>query len=82
MIYTITLNPTLDKTLSVPRGSGRGRCIVPGFIRQDIGGKGINVSHTLASPRHCQPAHRFSGRRDGHRDAATGSAAARLRGCV
>jgi 1-phosphofructokinase family hexose kinase len=46
MIFTVTLNPTLDKTLSVPR-------LVPGalhrarFIRQDIGGKGINVSRAL-----------------------------------
>ncbi len=48
MLYTITLNPTLDKTLSVPR-------LRPGevhrarFIRQDIGGKGINVSRALAA---------------------------------
>ena len=43
MIITVTLNPTLDKTLSVP-------ALRPGevhrarFLRQDIGGKGINVS--------------------------------------
>ena len=43
MIVTVTLNPTLDKTLSVP-------ALRPGevhrarFLRQDIGGKGINVS--------------------------------------
>ncbi|MCX6029176.1 MAG: 1-phosphofructokinase family hexose kinase [Chloroflexi bacterium] len=48
MIYTVTLNPTLDKTLSVPR-------LRPGevhrarFIRQDIGGKGINVSRALTA---------------------------------
>ena len=42
MIVTVTLNPTLDKTLSVP-------ALRPGevhrarFLRQDIGGKGINV---------------------------------------
>ncbi|MCO6449522.1 MAG: 1-phosphofructokinase family hexose kinase [Caldilineales bacterium] len=46
MIYTVTLNPTLDKTLSVPQ-------LRPGevhraeFVRQDIGGKGINVSRAL-----------------------------------
>ena len=48
MIYTVTLNPTLDKTLSVP-------VLRPGevhharFLRQDIGGKGINGSRTLAT---------------------------------
>ena len=46
MIVTVTLNPTLDKTLSVP-------VLRPGevhrarFLRQDIGGKGINVSRAL-----------------------------------
>lgn len=46
MIVTVTLNPTLDKTLSVP-------ALRPGevhrarFLRQDIGGKGINVSRAL-----------------------------------
>ena len=48
MIYTVTLNPALDKTLSVPR-------LRPGeihrarFIRQDVGGKGINVSRALTA---------------------------------
>ena len=48
MIITVTLNPTLDKTLSVP-------VLRPGevhrarFLRQDIGGKGINVSRALAA---------------------------------
>jgi 1-phosphofructokinase family hexose kinase len=46
MIVTVTLNPTLDKTLSVPR-------LEPGavhrarMLRQDLGGKGINVSRAL-----------------------------------
>jgi 1-phosphofructokinase len=46
VIVTVTLNPTLDKTLSVP-------ALQPGevhrarFLRQDIGGKGINVSRAL-----------------------------------
>jgi 1-phosphofructokinase family hexose kinase len=46
MIITVTLNPTLDKTLSVPR-------LEPGtvhrarILRQDLGGKGINVSRAL-----------------------------------
>jgi 1-phosphofructokinase len=48
VIFTVTLNPTLDKTLAVP-------ALRPGeihrarFIRQDIGGKGINVSRALAA---------------------------------
>jgi len=46
MIVTVTLNPTLDKALSVAR-------LEPGavhrarFLRQDLGGKGINVSQAL-----------------------------------
>jgi 1-phosphofructokinase len=46
VIITVTLNPTLDKTLSVaalrPGEVHRAR-----FVRQDIGGKGINVSRAL-----------------------------------
>ena len=46
MFYTVTLNPTLDKTLAVPE-------LVPGRInrtetlRYDLGGKGINVARAL-----------------------------------
>jgi 1-phosphofructokinase len=46
MIITVTLNPTLDKTLSVPE-------LRPGalhrakILREDFGGKGINVSRAL-----------------------------------
>jgi 1-phosphofructokinase len=46
MIVTVTLNPTLDKTLSIPR-------LQPGtvhraqILREDLGGKGINVSRAL-----------------------------------
>jgi 1-phosphofructokinase family hexose kinase len=46
MVITVTLNPTLDKTLSVPR-------LRPGavhraqILREDLGGKGINVSRAL-----------------------------------
>jgi 1-phosphofructokinase family hexose kinase len=46
MIVTVTLNPSLDRTLSVPQ-------LQPGTIhraqllRQDWGGKGINVSRAL-----------------------------------
>ena len=46
MIVTVTLNPTLDRTLSVPKlelGSvHRGQ-----IVREDLGGKGINVSRAL-----------------------------------
>lgn len=48
MIVTVTLNPTLDKTLSVAR-------LQPGkfhrakLLREDLGGKGINVSRALRS---------------------------------
>jgi len=46
MIVTVTLNPSLDRTLSVPE-------LHPGtihrarLIHEDLGGKGINVSRTL-----------------------------------
>jgi 1-phosphofructokinase family hexose kinase len=54
VIVTLTLNPSLDRTLSVPQ-------LLPGtlhraeFIRQDLGGKGFNVSralHALGIPSH------------------------------
>ena len=46
MIFTVTLNPSLDRTLSIPE-------LHPGeihrarFIREDLGGKGVNVSRSL-----------------------------------
>jgi 1-phosphofructokinase len=46
MIVTVTLNPSLDRTLSVPE-------FIPGtihrarLVRVDLGGKGINVSRAL-----------------------------------
>jgi 1-phosphofructokinase len=46
MFYTVTVNPTLDKTLAVP-------ALVPGqlhraeTLRYDLGGKGINVARAL-----------------------------------
>ena len=46
MIYTVTLNPSLDRTLSVkelnPGALHRAR-----LVREDLGGKGINVSRSL-----------------------------------
>jgi 1-phosphofructokinase family hexose kinase len=46
MIVTVTLNPTLDKTLCVP-ALRHGEVHRARFLRQDIGGKGINVSRAL-----------------------------------
>jgi len=46
MIYTVTLNPSLDRTLSIPE-------LRPGeihrarLLREDLGGKGVNVSRSL-----------------------------------
>ena len=68
MIVTVTLNPTLDKTLSVP-------ALRPGevhrarFLRQDIGGKGINVSRALRCPGRGEHPDRLPGRRHGSGDA-------------
>jgi len=46
MIYTVTLNPSLDRTLSVkelnPGALHRAR-----LVREDLGGKGVNVSRSL-----------------------------------
>ena len=68
MIVTVTLNPTLDKTLSVP-------ALRPGevhrarFLRQDIGGKGINVSRALRCLGGGEHPDRLPGRRHGPGDA-------------
>lgn len=46
MIYTLTLNPALDKTYRTPEfGSGSVNKVT--LLRQDPGGKGINVSKLL-----------------------------------
>ncbi len=48
MIFTVTLNPTLDRTLAVP-------VLRPGeihraqLLREDLGGKGVNVSRALSA---------------------------------
>ncbi len=46
MIVTVTLNPSLDKTLRVPR-LRRGELNRAQVVRWDIGGKGFNVSRAL-----------------------------------
>ena len=46
MIVTVTLNPSLDRALSVPRFEP-GTLHRAQFMRQDLGGKGINVSRAL-----------------------------------
>lgn len=46
MIVTVTLNPSLDKALSVSRLQ-LGQVHRARLVRQDLGGKGINVSRAL-----------------------------------
>lgn len=48
MITTVTLNPAIDKTILV-RGFEKGKVNRISSIREDIGGKGINVSKLLNS---------------------------------
>jgi hypothetical protein len=46
MIVTVTLSPSLDRTLSVPMFNP-GTLNQARLIRVDLGGKGINVSRAL-----------------------------------
>lgn len=46
MIVTVTLNPSLDKTLQVSR-LARGELNRAQVVRMDVGGKGFNVSRAL-----------------------------------
>jgi 1-phosphofructokinase len=50
MIYTVTLNPAIDKTIIIDEYK-RGKVNRSLYSRKDIGGKGINVSKVLSSFR-------------------------------
>jgi 1-phosphofructokinase len=48
MILTLTLNPSLDRTIEIP-GLFRGEMVRAGATRLDPGGKGVNVARALAA---------------------------------
>jgi 1-phosphofructokinase len=48
MIYTVTLNPCLDRTITVP-GLVLNEVLRATSTRLDLGGKGLNVSRALAA---------------------------------
>lgn len=48
MIYTVTLNPALDKTVEIPNFTA-GSINRIAALRTDPGGKGINVSKVIAN---------------------------------
>lgn len=55
MIVTVTPNPSLDRTIELPR-LARGEVLRADAVRVDAGGKGINVSMALAATGHASRA--------------------------
>jgi 1-phosphofructokinase len=51
MIVTVTLNPSLDRTIQVER-LVRGAVHRAGAVRLDAGGKGVNIARALAGNGH------------------------------
>lgn len=51
MIVTITANPSLDRTIEVDQ-LVRGAVHRVGAVREDAGGKGVNIARALAANRH------------------------------
>ncbi len=49
MIVTLTANPSLDRTVSLPGPLLRGEVQRAGSVRQESGGKGVNVSRALVA---------------------------------
>ncbi|MCC3268969.1 1-phosphofructokinase family hexose kinase [Arthrobacter gengyunqii] len=49
MIVTLTVNPSLDRTVELPGTLVRGAVQRAAAISQDPGGKGVNVSHALTA---------------------------------
>ncbi|MDT0118754.1 1-phosphofructokinase family hexose kinase [Kocuria marina subsp. indica] len=49
MIITVTLNPSVDRTVDLPGPLARGRVQRASDTRQDPGGKGVNISRALAA---------------------------------
>ena len=49
MIITVTLNPSVDRTVDLPAPLERGRVQRASDTRQDPGGKGVNISRALAA---------------------------------
>ena len=47
MILTVTLNPSLDRTVELPAPLRRGAVQRADGARQDAGGKGVNISRAL-----------------------------------
>jgi len=66
MIYTVTLNPALDRTLTVPRLLLNDVLRAQG-TRLDWGGKGFNVSRALLALGECSTALGFMGGETGRR---------------